>query len=210
MYLPSHFQESRVAELHALMRKHPLGALVTRGVSGLEANHVPFAVDGPPGPNGKLRCHVARANGVWRDLSHEREVLVIFQGPDAYVSPSVYEDKPKHGKVVPTWNYAVVHAYGTAQVVHDRAWLRQLLADLTNAQEASRAEPWALEDAPPDFVDKMVEAIVGIEVQITRLTGKWKMSQNRSATDRRRVANDLSERPGDHGAVVALLHTLES
>lgn len=191
MYLPSHFNEPRIDVMHALIRANPLGTLVAMTSGGLEANHVPFLVDASLGPNGLLRCHVAKANSIWRELPSNNEVLVVFQGPDAYISPSAYQAKQESGKVVPTWNYAVVHAYGTPRVITDRDWLLQLVQDLTHAHEVNRSEPWKVSDAPVDYIEKLLAAIVGIEIPISRLSGKWKVSQNRSTTDRNAVIADL-------------------
>jgi len=193
MYLPSHFEETRIEILHRLIGSHPLGALVTFGADGLNANHVPFEVDPDPAPFGTLRAHVARANPVWREFSKEVEPLVIFQGAQIYVTPSWYQTKKETGKVVPTFNYIVVHAYGTMRVFEDSAWLRKFVGGLTDRFEASRAQPWAVTDAPEDFVAMQLRAIVGIEIQLTRLIGKWKTSQNRPAADQEGVVAGLRE-----------------
>jgi transcriptional regulator len=195
MYVPRHFEETRIEVLHGLIRHHPLGALVVTTPDGLDANHVPFEIDPQPQPFGTLRCHVARANPLWRQLTAAPQVLVIFQGAESYVSPNWYASKQEHGKVVPTWNYAAVHAYGAAAVTHDAQWLRQLLEGLTNRHEQQRAEPWQVSDAPAEFVEKQLGAIVGVEILLARLVGKWKMSQNRSVVDRRSVIAGL-EREG--------------
>ena len=193
MYLPSHFEETRVDVLHRLIRSHPLGALVTFGADGLNANHIPFEIDPDPAPFGTLRAHVARANPVWREFSKEVEPLVIFQGAQIYVTPSWYETKKETGKVVPTFNYIVVHACGTMRVSEDVDWLRKFVGGLTDHFEASRAQPWAITDAPEDFVAMQLRAIVGIEIQLTRLIGKWKTSQNRPAADQLGVVAGLRE-----------------
>src|SRR2546421_3124894 len=164
MYLPTHFEETRTDVLHGLIQAHPLGALVTLTPGGLDANHIPFEVDPAPAPFGTLRGHVARANPVWREFSREVEVLVIFQGPGTYVSPAWYETKQETGKVVPTWNYAVVHAHGALRVIEDRAWLRDFVTALTNRYEATRRDPWQVTDAPADYIDKQLGAIVGLEL----------------------------------------------
>jgi transcriptional regulator len=191
MYVPKHFEETRIEVLHALMRRHPLGALVATTPQGLDASHIPFEIDPEPAPYGTLRCHVARANPLWQTLSTTPETLVIFQGQDAYISPSWYVAKQEHGKVVPTWNYAVVHAHGRARVVHEADWLRALVTALTDRHEEGRADRWRVTDAPAEYVEKMLGAIVGIEIPVTRLIGKWKMSQNRSSADRRSVVLGL-------------------
>ena len=148
MYLPSHFEETRIDVLHELVRQYPLGSLVTLGAKGLNANHIPFELDAAPAPYGTLRGHVARANPVWRDYDPAFEALVIFHGPQVYISPSWYETKKETGEVVPTYNYAVVHAYGRLRIVEDRAWLRGLVARLTERFEGGRAAPWQVSDAP--------------------------------------------------------------
>jgi transcriptional regulator len=191
MYLPPHFEETNVGTLHALIRAHPLGALVTLGPGGLDANHVPFEVDPEPAPFGTLRAHVARANPVWREAGGS-DVLVLFQGTEIYVSPSWYPTKQETAKVVPTWNYAVVHAHGRLRSIEDREWLRAFVTRLTDRHEAGRADPWKVTDAPADYIEAMLGGIVGLEVRIARLVGKWKVSQNRPAHDQDGVVEGLS------------------
>jgi transcriptional regulator len=207
MYLPKHFEESRVEVMHELIKAHPLGALVTLGSDGLNANHLPIEVDPDPAPFGTLRGHVARANPVWRDRAADVEALVVFQGPATYVTPSWYQTKRETGKVVPTYNYAVVHAYGPLRTIEDAAWLRSLVERLTRRFEAPRAAPWQVTDAPAGYIDAQLRAIVGIEIPITRLLGKWKVSQNRSAADRAGVAEAL--RAADDPDAAALARWVE-
>jgi len=195
MYLPRHFAETRVEVLHELIRRHPLGTLVVAAPDGLEASHVPFEISPEPAPFGTLRCHVARANPIWQQIDPDKPVLVVFQGEQAYVSPSWYAAKQENGKVVPTWNYAAVHAYGSAKAVQDAAWLRRMVEDLTSRHEQGRADPWHVSDAPADYVEKLLGAIVGVEIPVTRMLGKWKFSQNRSTADRQGVISGL-ERDG--------------
>jgi transcriptional regulator len=195
MYVPRHFAETRVDVLHELIRRHPLGTLVVAAPEGLEASHVPFEISPEPAPFGTLRCHVARANPIWQQIAPDRQVLVIFQGEQGYVSPSWYAAKQENGKVVPTWNYAAVHAHGFAQVIQEAAWLRRMVEDLTNRHEQGRADPWQVSDAPADYVEKLLVAIVGVQIPVTRMLGKWKFSQNRSAADRQGVIAGL-ERDG--------------
>ena len=202
MYLPAHFQEDRIEVLHQLIRNHPLGMLVMLTANGLEANHIPFMVDAA-GPFGALRGHVARANPVWKDFSDEVEAMVVFQGPDAYISPSLYASKKEHGKVVPTWNYAVVHAYGPLKVVDDAEWMRPFLERLTDRHEAPRAAPWKVGDAPEDFLQTTMRAVVGIEIPLSRLMGKWKASQNRSKADREVVVAGLGEAADENALAMA-------
>jgi transcriptional regulator len=208
MYLPAHFVEARPDVLHALIAAHPLGMLVTLGADGLTANHIPFELDPPAAGDGAgfgtLRAHVARANPVWQDFSRAVDALVIFQGPQAYITPSWYaETKPQTGKVVPTWNYCVVHAHGPLHVIDDAAWVRALVERLTNRFEANRPAPWRVADAPADFIAKQLTAIVGIEIPIRRLVGKWKVSQNRSAADRAGVALGLGREAVPDAAAMA-------
>jgi transcriptional regulator len=188
MYQPPHFREDRLEIQHGLIRSQPLAALVSTGEGGLIANHIPMVLDADASEFGTLRCHLARANPQWRDFAAGGEALVIFQGPQAYVTPSWYETKRETHKVVPTWNYAVVHAWGTPRVIEDAAWLADQIAALTHAHEAPRPEPWAVSDAPEAFVAAQIRGIVGVEIPIRRIEGKWKVSQNRPAADRTGVA----------------------
>jgi len=191
MYTPSHFAEQSPAVLRALIEAHPLGALVTQSAAGIDADHIPFEFvpASEAAPFGILRAHVARANPLWR--KDGAQVLVLFQGPEGYVSPALYADKPVSGKVVPTWNYAVVHAHGVLRAVDDPDWLLPLLERLTNQHEAGRSHPWSVADAPPDYIDTLRRAIVGIEIVLTALEGKFKLCQNRPAGDQRAVAEDV-------------------
>jgi transcriptional regulator len=194
MYLPAHFEETRTEALHELIRAQPLGTLITLNNSGeLQANPIPFLIDPGPRDHGTLRGHVARANPLWRHAG--AAALVVFQGPEAYVSPNWYPSKREHGKVVPTWNYTMVQARGTLHAVDDAPWLRALVGRLTDRHEFGQARPWAVDDAPEDYVQQMLRAIVGIEIPLSALAGKWKVSQNRSAADRRGVADGLAAHP---------------
>jgi len=191
MYLPGHFEETRIEVLHQLMRERPLATFVTLGSRGLNANHIPFEIDPEPAPFGTLRGHVARANPVWRDFSRDVEALVIFHGPATYISPAWYPTKKATGEVVPTYNYVVVHAYGPLQIIDDPAWLRGLVSRLTGRFESTRKDPWHVTDAPEAFIDKQLRSIVGIEIVVTKLLGKWKASQNRPEIDRAGVVDGL-------------------
>jgi transcriptional regulator len=202
VYQPKHFEETRVETMHALIRAHPFGALVTQGPAGLDANHVPFEVDPDPVPLGTLRAHVARANPVWKQCAGA-EVLVLFQGPDSYISPSWYPTKQETAKVVPTWNYAVVHAHGRLRAIEDRDWLRAFVTRLTDRHESNRPDPWKVTDAPADYIESMLGGIVGLEIPLTRLVGKWKVSQNRPAADRDGVVQGLSREGQPGGAAMA-------
>ena len=198
MYLPTHFSESRPAVLRAFVRDHPLGLLVTQDRSGgIDANSVPFVLDADGDAAGVLRAHVARANPLWKTARDDVDALVVFQGPHGYVSPAWYPSKAEHGKVVPTWNYVMVQARGRLRAIDDRAWLRDFVSRLTARHEAGRAAPWAVSDAPADFLETMLGAIVGIEITLSSLVGKWKVSQNRSAADRAGVVEGLVREHGD-------------
>ena len=189
MYNPPHFREERPDVLHRAIREHPFATLVTEGPGGIEANHLPFLLDAE---RGVLRGHVARANPVWKDARTTREALVIFLGPDAYVTPYWYATKAATGKVVPTWNYLTVHARGTLEFFDDAERLRALVTELTETHEAGRASPWAVSDAPSGYIDTMLRAIVGVELTITALEGKYKLSQNRDAADKDGVRAGLA------------------
>jgi len=205
MYQPAVHEEKDRAVLHALIRAHPLGAWVTAGADGLVANHIPFLLDSSYGEFGCLRAHVARANPVWREMSASAASLVMFQGAQAYITPSWYPSKHQHGKAVPTWNYAVVHVHGTARAIDDAAWLRAHVEQLTDVHEASQAVPWRVGDAPEDYVQKMVGGIVGIEIPIARIEGKWKVSQNRPTPDRLGVVAGLLARDDQPASAMAEL-----
>ena len=205
MYVPKHFEESRVYVLHRLIRANPFGTLVGLTSGGLAANHIPFEIENGLAPFGMLQGHIARANTFWQECSSETEVLVIFQGPDAYISPGWYPGKKQHGKVVPTWNYAVVHAYGRARFIHDSGWLRGFVEKLTNRHESGRVAPWKMTDAPPDYIEKQISAIVGLEISITRLVGKSKLGQNRPVEDQAGMVKGLLEQGDGPGADLARL-----
>jgi transcriptional regulator len=191
MYQPPHFREERTEVQHALMRAHPLALLVTFGEGGLTANPVPLILHPEHGEMGVLRGHLARANPQWRSFDPSVECLAVFQGADVYVTPSWYATKRQTGKVVPTWNYAVVQVYGRLTVIEDSGWLREQVRSLTDRHEAARPAPWAVADAPDDFVRAQLKGIVGIEIAIGRVEAKWKVSQNRNEADRAGVAEGL-------------------
>jgi len=203
MYQPHAFREDRIEVQHALIRKHPLGLLITAGPAGLLANLFPFLIDADGAEKGTLRLHMARANPQWRELESIEECLVVFQGPQDYVTPSWYATKRATGKVVPTWNYATVHAWGRPRVMNDDGWLRRQIEDLTRSREAQRSAPWAVGDAPEDFVAMQMRAIVGVEIPVSRIEGKWKMSQNRPEADRAGVIAGFRETGGE--AIAALV-----
>src|SRR5262249_36649334 len=173
MYQPPAFREDRIEVQHALIRAHPLGLLITSGPAGLLANFFPFLVDADGSENGTLRLALARATPQWKELELVEQCLVVFKGPQDYVTPSWYATKRETGKVVPTWNYATVHVWGRPRVVNDDAWLRRQIEDLTASREGRLAEPWEGDDAPPDFVVAEMRAIVGVVIPILRIEGKW-------------------------------------
>ena len=187
---PLHRQEDLAAE-HALIRENPLGLLISHGPSGLLANAIPFLIFPEASKFGTLRAHVARANPQWKDLQVADEALIVFQGVDHYISPSWYETKRETGKVVPTWNYLIVQARGRPRVIEDAGWLRTQIEALTVKKEGDRAAPWAVSDAPDDFVAAQIRQIVGVEIEIADIRGKWKASQNRKAEDRAGVVAGL-------------------
>jgi transcriptional regulator len=182
MYQPAHFKVEDRERLHAAIRTHSLGLLITAGPGGLMANAVPFLLV-LAGDNAYLRCHVARPNAQWREIAAGAAPLVVFQGPDGYVTPSWYATKRETGKVVPTWNYLMVQVRGKARAIEDEAWLAEQIRDLTHVHESARTTPWAVSDAPADFVRAQIKGIVGIEIEIAEIAGKWKMSQNRNEAD---------------------------
>jgi transcriptional regulator len=200
MYRPDLFRVDDLPRLHGLMRARPFAALISSGPDGLFATHLPTVLK-DDGAFGTIECHVARANPHWQALGGE--VLMIFQGPEGYITPNWYPSKAEHGKVVPTWNYAVVHAYGRAEAIQDTAWLRRHVGELTAQQEAGVAKPWAVSDAPDSFIAGMARAIVGIRLPIARLEGKWKMSQNRERKDREGVLEGLRQRDGGDDREIA-------
>ena len=206
MYEVEAFREDRIEVLHALIKAHPLATLVVTTAQGLEANHIPLLIDPEPTPFGTLRGHVARANPVWQTFDAGRDVLAVFQGLQVYITPSWYPTKAQTGKVVPTWNYAMVHVHGPLKIIDDAEWLRKLVTCLTESQESPRAKPWHVTDAPSNYIDTMLKAIVGIEIPVRRLQGKWKMSQNRLPQDRDGVIEGL-EAQGD-AASQAMLDAL--
>lgn len=208
MYLPAHFAESRPQVLRDFIAAHPLGLLVTQSrAGGIDANSVPFFLDASDdGTPGVLRAHVARANPVWTSARDDVDALVVFQGPHGYVSPAWYPSKAEHGKVVPTWNYVMVQARGRLRAIDDKAWLRAFVTRLTERHEGGRPAPWAVADAPADYIETMLGAIVGIEIALGSLVGKWKVSQNRAAADRAGVAEGLL-RERDDTALAAEVST---
>ena len=211
MYLPRHFEETDPERLRSLIQRYPLGALVTATKKELDANHIPFLFADTASGAQRLHGHIARANPLWRDVMPDAAALVMFQGPDSFVSPSWYPSKRENARVVPTWNYAVVHVHGVVRFVDDPAWVRSHVEALTREHEGKRDAPWAVTDAPADFIEKMVAAVVGIEISISRLVGKWKVSQNRSISDRVGVVEALEReaRPSETSIAALIRETLD-
>ena len=177
--------------IHRIIQEHPLGVLIHQSPNGLDANHIPFELDPDSGEFGVLTAHVARANPVWQDCRDGTNVLVVFRGHAHYISPTWYPSKHETHRQVPTWNYEVVHAHGRLTVMDEERFVRRVVARLTRTHEAGEPKPWKMGDAPPDYIDTMLKAVVGIEIQITKLEGKSKLSQNREARDRKSAAQAL-------------------
>ncbi|HOA95900.1 MAG TPA: FMN-binding negative transcriptional regulator [Quisquiliibacterium sp.] len=194
MYLPPHFSEPRLEELHRILREHPLGMLVTHGPAGLDANHIPFELDPERGPHGTLLAHVARANPLCTEFAGGADVMVVFRGVQGYISPNWYPSKHETHRQVPTWNYEVVHAHGRLRLVDDEKFVRGIVARLTRRHEATEPKPWKMGEAPADYLDRMLQAIVGVEIEVVRLEGKRKLSQNREARDVDGAVRALQER----------------
>ncbi len=201
MYQPPLHREDRLDVQHRLIESHPLGLLISNGPEGILANSIPFLLQRPLGPLGTLQAHMARANPQWQTLDGQ-PVLVVFQGPQSYVSPSFYATKQETGKVVPTWNYAMVQARGVARLITDTSWLDRQIDALTRTHESHRSKPWAVDDTPRAFIETQLRGIVGLEIEIATIEGKWKVSQNRPEADRRGVAAGLAE---DAPAMAALV-----
>lgn len=197
MYVPAHFSVTDAETLHALVRTHPLGVLITHGPNGLDANHIPFELD--VGEKSVLHAHVARNNAVWQSVSSGDEVLVVFQAGDAYISPNWYLSKHVHHKQVPTWNYKAVHAYGRITIRDDERYVRGVVARLTRRHEAGEPRAWKMTDSAPEFIDTMLRAIVGVEIEVTRWVGKYKLSQNKEKQDLASAGQTLVER--GHAAI---------
>ena len=203
MYLPKHFDEPRIEVMHALMQAYPLATLVINSADGLDANHLPLQLLADTGPLGTLCGHIARANPLSKITNGTLEVLVIFQGADSYISPSWYPTKHETGKAVPTWNYATVHAHGTLRVIDDIDWIRAQIEALTTQMESRLPHPWSVSDAPANYIEKMLGAVTGIEITITRLTGKWKTSQNQPRENQDGVIAALRKDGRDNNSTMA-------
>lgn len=205
MYVPKYYEETEISVLHALIRAQPLGTWVTHSDGELIANHIPFLIDPSRGTQGTLIGHVARANPAWQSFSKTINSVVAFQGPQTYITPSWYPSKHAHGKAVPTWNYAVVHAHGIPRAIEDRDWLLQHVNQLTDVHESDQTLPWKVSDAPREFTEKLLQEIVGIEIPIAKLVGKWKVSQNRPASDKLGVVAGLIARDDTQSKEMASL-----
>lgn len=207
MYQPPHNEEQREEVIHQLIRRFPLGLLISSGQQGILANPIPFVLHVGSSAPTVLECHVAIANPQWREFESGAPCLVVFQGPQAYVTPNWYPAKREHGKVVPTWNYVIVQARGTARTVSDRDWYLRHLNELTDQSEASIGQNWKLSDAPDSYVDSLMKGIKGIRVEVTELVGKWKTSQNRSREDRLGVVDGLSRQGGEAADVASVMRS---
>jgi transcriptional regulator len=190
MYIPPAFDEARLDVQHALIRAHPLGLLISMADDELQASPLPFHLAADGSALGTLQGHLPRGNAHWKSIDG-KDVLVVFQGIDSYISPSWYASKREHGKVVPTWNYATVHVRGRVRVIDDPEWIRGQIGRLTNDHESPRTDPWHVTDAPDAFIDSQMKGIVGLEIPIRHIEGKWKVSQNRPPADRASVAAQL-------------------
>ncbi|MEM1144417.1 MAG: FMN-binding negative transcriptional regulator [Pseudomonadota bacterium] len=207
MYKPKHFQETNEELMCGLMQAAPLATFIVESEEGIVANHIPFVFNGAELCSGELQAHIPRANPLSRILETERPCLTIFHGPDGYISPSYYATKPKHGKVVPTWNYCVVHVHGYAQLVDDAEWVRQQMELLTTLTEGSRPSPWAVSDAPAGFISALAKSLVGIRVSIERVEGKTKASQNQPQENQQSVLTFM-DREGKNRELQSLMRSV--
>lgn len=203
MFVPDHYRISDLAEMHAMMRANPFATFVTTGAKGITATHLPTVFKADVGGHGTIEAHLARPNDQWKTLDPDAEALVIFSGPQTYIHPGWYPSKAVEGKVVPTWNYVAVHVYGRVTLIHDGDWLKAHVGELTDQQEHRQAEPWSIEDAPAQFIEMLTRGIVGVRIEIDRIEGKAKMSQNRGEADREGVIAGLGGEPGDQSRAVA-------
>ncbi len=209
MYLPQHFEETRVEELHRIISEYPLGVFVVNGANGLDANHLPFVLNPTAGAQGKLLAHVARANPIWKEVQDGDEALVLFRAANAYISPNWYPSKHEFHRQVPTWNYQAVHVHGKIKIRDDERFVRGVVAQLTRVNEARTGSdrPWKMTDSSKEYIDQMLTAIVGLEIEITKMNGKWKLSQNKEERDRINAAEELCKR-GDQVTSGAMLNTV--
>lgn len=205
MYQPPHFSEDSPLAMQGLIRAFPLGLLITSGDAGVTANPIPFILDLEASEQGVLRCHVARTNSQWKEIGEGLDALVVFQGAQHYVHPGWYETKRETGKVVPTWNYAMVQVKGRARAIEQAPWIARQIRDLTEMMEGAYPKPWAVDDAPAPYIDAQIRGIVGIEITITAMMGKWKVSQNRSEADREGVVEGLRAHQDQEAHDMAML-----
>ncbi len=204
MYCPEHFQEHQTAELINLMAQFPLATIICNGINGLSADHIPLLYETAAGTPGRLLGHVAKKNPLWQ-LTSTQEVLVVFQSPSTYISPNWYASKSENGKVVPTWDYAVVHAYCTLSAIHEPQEILRIITNLTDKHEITQPHPWQVKDAPPEFIEKSLTNIVGFSLQIHRLQGKWKVSQNQPKQNQQSLIKGLQAEASDAQTYVASL-----
>ena len=204
MYIPADFEIPQIDVMHQLIKQYALGILFTHGMSGLDANHLPFELSTEQSELGVLHAHVSRQNPIWQDIKDGDDVLVVFRAGDAYISPQWYPSKHEHHQQVPTWNYIVIHAYGKVKIHDDERYVLGVVARLTRTHEATQAEPWKMSDAPKDYLEPMLKEIVGIEIKITKLQGKAKLGQNKEYRDVLGVANALTQN-GQH-AIGGAMH----
>lgn len=212
MYIPTFNEEKDISVLHALIKAHPLGVWATMASGDIVVNHIPFVLHENRGELGTLVGHVARANSIWQGCSTDLDSVIVFQGDQAYITPSWYPSKHKHGKAVPTWNYAVVHAQGIPKVIEDPEWLLQHVSELTDIHESQQSLPWKVTDAPEDYIEKLIGAIVGIEIPVSKLSGKWKLGQNRPEPDKLGTIAGLMSRdnPQSHGLAQLLKEHIQT
>jgi transcriptional regulator len=205
MHTPKHFEEPRIEVLHDLISRQSLATLIVIGSKGLNANHIPMHLSRTQGPFGTLRGHVSRSNPVWKEVDLSVEALAIFSGPDAYITPNWYATRRETGQAVPTWNYVVAHAYGPMRVIEDPAWLRSHVEELTRHKESGFPEPWTMADAPADYIARLLGGIVGLEIEVSRIEGKWKVSQNQPESNRKGVVAGLQASGDAQALAVAAL-----
>ncbi len=210
MYIPKHFEETSLEAKHELVRTQPLATLITLSSDGINANHIPFVLSELPEPYGKLQGHIPRANPLASNLVEGIETLAVFHGPNGYITPSWYATKRETGKVVPTWNYSAVHAYGRLEIIDDYDWVRRQVEALTNDHESQFATPWKVSDAPPSFTDKLIKGLVGIEIVLSRLLGKTKASQNQPEANRAGVVEGLINQDDSNSDALAKLVNLKN
>ena len=205
MYIPKHFQQDDIDVLKKLINEYPLATIVINGHNGLNASHIPFYLNADSSGKTLLQGHIAKANSLWQECEDDAQVICIFHGPQTYISPNWYETKKEHGKVVPTWNYISVHAHGTLRLIHDANWKLAQINHLTRQSESEQTVPWSVSDAPPEFIEKLLPAIVGIEIAVEKLEGQWKLSQNQPEKNQSGVIKGLTSSGKYNDSVIAQL-----